>query len=134
MTAASTVGVNGAAAVASLGPAGVGARAYRSAMTNDETRDLPVRPQQPPPVDVVQQQLRLLVQAVHALQDAVFRTDRRHLSSGSSVAPTTARAGELAGQVAELGGWADSLLEVGTHVIEGDQEYVVGEPHGTGGK
>jgi hypothetical protein len=97
-------------------------------LPNDDTSDLPRRPQQAPPDDVVQQQLRLLVQAVHALQDAVYRTDRKHLSTGSSVAPTTARARELADQVAELGGWADSLLAVGTHVIDGDQEYVVGEP------
>lgn len=97
------------------------------AMTSDETRGLPVRPQQPPPGDVVQQQLRLLVMAVSGLQDAVSQTDRKHLSSGRSMAPTTARVGELAHQVAELGDWVDSLIEVGTHVIDGDQEYVVGE-------
>lgn len=58
-------------------------------MTSDETYGLPVRPQQRPPSDVVQQQIRLLVQAVDALHDAVNRTDRKHLSSGSSVTPTT---------------------------------------------
>ena len=94
-------------------------------MTNND--HLPVRPQQAPPHDVVQQQVRLLVQAVHALAGAVQRTDRKHLSRGSSVAPAAAHASELADMVADLGGWADSLLEVGTHVIDGDEEYIVGE-------
>jgi hypothetical protein len=96
-------------------------------LPDDDTSHLPRRPQQAPPADVVQQQLRLLVQAVHALESAVYRTDRKHLSGGSSVAPTTARARELADQVAELGGWAGSLLEPGTHVVDGHDEYVVGE-------
>jgi len=98
-------------------------------MTSDETSGLPVRPQQPPPGDVVQQQIRLLVLAMHALEDAVRQADRGRLSSGS-VGPSAARANELAEQVAELGGWADSLIGVGTHVVDGDQEYVVGEPDG----
>lgn len=103
-------------------------------MTIDDTNGLPMRPQQPPPTDVVQQQLRLLVQALDELKDAVSRTDRKHISSsGSSVGPTAARAGELVAQVAELGGWADSLMEVGTHVIDGDQEYIIGEPDRTAG-
>ncbi len=95
---------------------------------SDDTSAVPRRPQQAPPGDVVQQQLRLLVQAVEALSRATYRTDTKHLSHGNSVAPTTARASELAQQVAQLGGWADSLLPVGTHVIDGDEEYVVGEP------
>lgn len=78
-------------------------------MTSEDTEGLPVRPQQPPPTDVVQQQLRLLVQAI-------------------SAAPTTARAEEMINQVADLGGWADSLMEVGTQVVDGDQEYIVGKP------
>lgn len=95
---------------------------------SDDPSALPRRPQQAPPADTVQQQLRLLVQAVEALANATYRTDNKHLSRGNNVAPTVARARELAQQVSQLGGWTDSLLAVGTHVITGDGEYVVGEP------
>lgn len=97
-------------------------------MTSDEFPNIPVRPQQPPPADVVQQQIRLLVQAVDALAQAVNQTDRKHTVDRDSVAPTALIASELVAEVAELGGWSDSLLDVGTHVTDGDDEYVVGAP------
>lgn len=94
------------------------------------TDELPVRPQQPPPTDVVQQQLRLLVQAVGSLSNACWRLDRSSIGK-SGAAPSLGRAEELASQVAHLGGWSDSLLSVGTRVLAADGEYVVGEPEAT---
>lgn len=73
-------------------------------------------------------------ETVPQLQGAAFRSDRGHVSNASSVGPAPARAGEMIHHVAELEGRVDSLTEAGTHVIDGDGEYVVGEPHHTSGR
>lgn len=80
---------------------------------------IPHRPRQPAPTDPVQAQLRLLVQAVQTLSEAVAHLDRGR-SALASAAMTVDHARLLNQQVAQLGGWAESLMPTGTPLRTGD--------------
>jgi len=74
---------------------------------------IPHRQRQQPPNDPVQAQLHLLVQAVQTLSEAVAHLDQ-HRSSLSSTGMTINQAQLLNAQVAQLGGWAESLQPTST--------------------
>ena len=74
--------------------------------------EIPHRPRQTIPTDPVQAQLRLMVEAVTTLSEAVAHLDG-HRRSGTSALMTIDHAEQLSRQVAALGGWAESLLPTG---------------------
>lgn len=81
---------------------------------------LPHRPRQAPPSDPVQEQLRLVTQAVQALAEAVTRLSD-HRRYGAPQARRAQQAVDLTHEVAVLGGWVESLLPMGVpvHTPEG---------------
>ncbi|MGI4893781.1 MAG: hypothetical protein ACRYF3_01555 [Janthinobacterium lividum] len=74
---------------------------------------IPHRRRQQPPSDPVQAQLHLLVQAVQTLSEAVAHLDQ-HRNSLSSRGMSIYQAQLLTHQVAQLGGWVESLQPTGT--------------------